>query len=162
MKNFSIKQKTIAALLGSYAGNLIASGLGELVGVDWNGGVWWDWIVASLVVGTTISFPIALLFFYTIVPFVFKRFGYSHPLNTKECFFVGSASGAIPIVLGFGANFVYAITCCGLSGYMGVIPAFLYMLFHAVCVGTACLLILYNLSYNKPLNLTGANNAPPN
>ena len=36
-------QKTIAAIIGAYAGNLIVSGLGEMVGLDWNGGAWWDW-----------------------------------------------------------------------------------------------------------------------
>lgn len=149
MKYLNYKQKIIAAILGSYTGNLIASGLGELVGVDWNGGAWWDWIWASLVVGTFISFPLALLFLYTLVPFIYKLFSFKSAKNIQRYVITGSISGAIPIIIGFSANWVYAAICCSLKEIAGTFPAMFILLFHAVSVGVASMLVLYYLSYKN-------------
>ena len=151
----------MAAIAGSYTGNLIASGVAELVGVDWKGGAWWDWILASLMISTVISLPVALLFLYTLVPFIHKLFGFNNTNNIQSYVITGIISGALPIIVGFSVNWIYSAFCCSIEGITGTFPVMLYLLSHAVCVGVASMLVLYYLSYNKSLNLTGANNAPP-
>lgn len=150
MNDFTFRQRLFAAIAGSYSGNLVASGVGEIFGVEWNGGVWWDWIAASVIIATCISLPLALLLLYLLVPFVHKSICRNRTIcGVPQFITAGAVSGAVPVIAGYGVNWVYSAVCCSLTGVAGTLPSLFVLLSHAMLVGSFCLLFLNYLVAEK-------------
>ena len=162
MNNTNIIEKIIASIGGAYAGTLLATGITVILGGELKTGVWWDWIAYAFMWGTIISIPISILLMFSLVRIVFKKLVNNNEHNYKKYALVGIVAGASPILLIYIITLIYfLITNASPKEFGSTLLPFSYFLLNGVLCGALGLIILCKISYNKSLNLTGAENAPP-
>ena len=158
MHAYSIKDKLFASIIGAYFGSLLASGVLDLIGIDWNGSTWWDWVIMSLWIAPLISLPLALLLLTTLVPYIYKRINSLALSPILKYVITGAVSGFSPIFIGYFASWIYG-AFHGQFILASTLPSMSILSLHAVLVGSITLLALYFMAYNKSSNFTGADNA---
>ena len=159
MHAYSIRHKLFASILGAYFGNLLASGVLELIGIGWYGSTWWDWVVASFWIAALISLPLALLLLTTLVPYIYKKINSLALSPLQKHVVTGAVSGFIPIFIGYFASWIYG-AFHGQFILISTLPSMSILSLYAVSVGSISLFALYHMAYNKSSNLTGARDAP--
>jgi len=161
MNNDKTSNKIVAAVLGAYAGTILATGIFVIFGGDLNTGDWWGWIGYSLIWSTVISMPLSLILMFSLVKIVFKFLPHHNTHKLRLYALVGFISGTLPIVTIYVATLIYFFASnANLNEYASTLIPFFYFLMYGALCGVISLVILLKISYNKSLNLTGADNAP--